>query len=182
MGAAVALCALMRDVPAASQTNFSTAYWSPGCWHRLWRGYTLPARGLGLVGRNTALQVQCVVILAPKRVGCPKQKTIASEGVLWLDCTIRQQLSCSVCHKMAKKQVGASRKAFEASECVNSVTACTSTAHLPSHRLVSRTSPEITLAIATCRFEPCIGLGYTRVLGHQYLYIRVFIRIRVYMD
>jgi len=27
-----------------------------------------------------------------------------------------------------------------------------------------------------------IGLGYTRVLGHQYLYIRVFIRIRVYMD
>ncbi len=27
-----------------------------------------------------------------------------------------------------------------------------------------------------------VGLGYTRVLGHQYLYIRVFIRIRVYMD
>ncbi len=27
-----------------------------------------------------------------------------------------------------------------------------------------------------------LGLGYTRVLGHQYLYIRVFIRIRVYMD
>ncbi len=27
-----------------------------------------------------------------------------------------------------------------------------------------------------------LGLGYTRLLGHQYLYIRVFIRIRVYMD
>ncbi len=31
-------------------------------------------------------------------------------------------------------------------------------------------------------FSLQLGLGYTRVLGHQYLYIRVFIRIRVYMD
>ena len=33
-----------------------------------------------------------------------------------------------------------------------------------------------------CWFSSWLGLGYTRVLGHQYLYIRVFIRIRVYMD
>lgn len=56
----------------------------------------VPARELGLIGRNIALQAQCVVILAPKRDVCPKQKAMASEGVLWLDCTIGQQLSCSV--------------------------------------------------------------------------------------
>ena len=33
-----------------------------------------------------------------------------------------------------------------------------------------------------CNSLSLLGLGYTRVLGHQYLYIRVFIRIRVYMD
>ncbi len=66
---------------------------------------------------------------------------------------------------------------------------------LPSDRLVKKAVThassvntlwwqKLSLWLSQHGFEGvlAVGLGYTRVLGHQYLYIRVFIRIRVYMD
>jgi len=99
---------------------------------------------------------------------------MASEGVLRLDCTIRQQLSCSVpqdgkASRGNQESLGGKRQCqFCLKDVIIASLHARARHNLLSHRLVSRTGLDHGL-IATCSFELCTSYAFRSIGNRQAL-------------